>query len=185
MTGRRGKLPPQTQWLNILEEDQRVEKRLVEIIETTEKQAPVHCIGLTHQLLMGFLLWDRSFITFHMSQEVRCILTQWPTILSTKTANYPYPNNASSDRRTQKNTILVNTINIQDASHTPAEVTGQFSFSQTLFSDNLSSIVFKGAVLVQLCTGSRFAWRCTHVSLFMIMFFTLPVFLCLYILWNA
>ncbi|XP_037546441.1 uncharacterized protein LOC119423103 [Nematolebias whitei] len=145
----RRKLPAETQWLNALEEDQRVKKRLVEIIETSEQKASENYSKmsntlerLTTSIVDGFSLLKQVIHTpaqppHYMPYEPRGPMyshTMAHHSVHQNSANYPYPNNSTSDR-TRQNTRPGNTMSTEAVFHTPAEATDQFSFSQALFSD--------------------------------------------------
>ncbi|XP_022057211.1 uncharacterized protein LOC127536732 [Acanthochromis polyacanthus] len=140
------KLPAETQWLHALEEDQRVKKKLVDLLESSEKQAADNFAKMTNTLNMlttsiaeGFSLLRQVMQppsaqpSHYMPYEGRGqYYTHTPSMQSTHTnqAFHTFTNNSSSVRGTPNN--------IANPTSTPAESTGLtgFSYTQALFSDD-------------------------------------------------
>lgn len=151
------KLPAETQWLNAIEEDKRVKKKLVEIImmETSEKQASDNfrritdtLDRLTTSIADGFNLLRQVMHTppppphYNMPFDGRGphgqIYAQMPPLQSyfpnSAPVQHSFPLNSSADNRTQ-NAVPLSTINTADLTHTSVEGMGQFSFTQALFKE--------------------------------------------------
>ena len=145
----RRKLPAETQWLNAMEEDQRVEKRLVVFLETSEKQAADNFAKLSDTLSMLTTTMSEGFTVLrqimqppppqpshYMPYEARGHMSHTPYIQSAhpNQAFQSLSNNSPPVRGTQRNAV-----NTQDAaqSSTTAGSTGLtgFSYTQALFSD--------------------------------------------------
>lgn len=144
----RRKLPTETQWLNAVEEDQRVKKRLVDLLETSEKQASDIFAKLSETLNMLTKTVSESFSVLrqvmqppppqpshYMPYEARGHMSHTPYTQSAhpNQAFQSFPNSSPPVRGTQRNAG-----NTQDAAHssTTADtgLTG-FSYTQALFSD--------------------------------------------------
>lgn len=145
----RRKLPAETQWLNAMEEDQRVKKRLVDFLETSEKQAADNFAKLSDTLSMLTTTMSEGFTVLrqimqppppqpshYMPYAARGHMSHTPYIQSAhpNQAFQSLSNNSPPVRGTQRNAV-----NTQDAAHssTTAGSTGLtgFSYTQALFSD--------------------------------------------------
>ncbi|XP_041818619.1 uncharacterized protein LOC121624787 [Chelmon rostratus] len=144
----RRKLPAENQWLNAVEEDQRVKKRLVEFLETSEKQASDNFARLSETLNMLTTTVSEGFSVLrqviqppppqpshYMPYGVRGHMSHSPYTQSAhpNQAFQSLSNNPPLVRGTQQNAGST-----QDAAHasTTADtrLTG-FSYTQALFSD--------------------------------------------------
>ncbi|XP_056281077.1 uncharacterized protein LOC130200650 [Pseudoliparis swirei] len=149
------KLPAETQWLNAIEEDKGVKKKLIEMIETSEKQASDNFSRITDTLdrlttsiADGFNLLRQVVHTppppphYNMPFDGRGpygqIYAHTPPLQSffpnSAPVQHSVPPNSSADNRTQ-NAGPLSTINTSDLTHTPVEGMGQFSFTQALFKE--------------------------------------------------
>ncbi|XP_070399461.1 uncharacterized protein [Nothobranchius furzeri] len=147
------KLPAETQWLNALEEDQRAKKKLIDLLEKSEKQASDNFVKVTNALEMlttsiaeGFSLLRQvvqpppAQSSHYMPYEARGhMYAHTPSLhpLQANQALHSFSNSSPSVRGTQQNATSY--INTQDASSSSmsAERTGltAFSYTQALFSD--------------------------------------------------
>ncbi|CAL9693812.1 unnamed protein product [Knipowitschia caucasica] len=147
------KLPAETQWLNALEEDQRVKKKLVDIMENSEKKANDNFAKITNTLNIlttsiadGFSLLRQVMQPpptqplHYMPHEARGHISPTPSLQSIH-PNQPFQsftNNSPSLRATQQNANR--SINTHDAAHsnTPTDSTGfiGFSYTKALFNED-------------------------------------------------
>ncbi|XP_061589285.1 uncharacterized protein LOC133454575 [Cololabis saira] len=140
------KLPAETQWLNAMEEDLRVKKRLVDFLETSEKQAADNFAKLSDTLSRLTKTMSEGFSVLrqilqppptqpshYMPYEARGHMSHTPYIQSAhpSQAFQSLSNISPPVRGTQRNAV-----NTQDAAHssTTAGSTG-FSYTQGLYSD--------------------------------------------------
>ncbi|XP_061574466.1 uncharacterized protein LOC133453999 [Cololabis saira] len=147
------RLPAEVQSQNAVEEDQSIKRRLVEILETSEKQASENFNRLTDTLDRltasigdGFALLQRVVNTpppvphYSMPFEGRgpygqmyahTPLRPYPPNLNS--ALHTFPHNSTAGNRT-RNAVPLSTIN--PTQQTPDEGMQQFSYTRSLFEDD-------------------------------------------------
>ncbi|KAK7877436.1 hypothetical protein WMY93_031856 [Mugilogobius chulae] len=138
------KLPAETQWLNAVEEDQRVKKKLVDFFETSTKQSNDNFAKITDTLNMLTTSVTEGFSLLRqvMQAPAQHYMPYDPRghiYAHTQQAHSTHPNQtfhsfSLPERRAQHNTH--SSSNTQDVPNTSFESTGQFSYTQALFNDD-------------------------------------------------
>ncbi|XP_024124007.1 uncharacterized protein LOC112143965 [Oryzias melastigma] len=137
------KLPAETLWLNALEEDQRVNKKLLDILETSTRQSNENYAKINNTLNMFATSVAEGFSLLRQVMSAPPAQHYMPYdprghIYSHTQAHSIYPDQAShsfnspSARRAQHN---ANSSSAQDVPHTSLESSGQFSYTQAHFND--------------------------------------------------
>lgn len=143
------KLPVETQWLNAVEEDQRVKKKLVDFLETSEKQATENFAKITNTLNMlatsiteGFSLLRQAMQPPPPAQPAHYMPYSNTPSFPSLTPSFPsvHTNEAFHSQQIHTRVSQQNAYSTQNtsSSHTPTEstqLTG-FSYTQALFSED-------------------------------------------------
>lgn len=155
------KLPAEAQWLNAIEDDRNVKKKLVEIMETSEKQASENFSRITNTLdrltssiADGFALLRQVVQQpqppppphYNIPFEGRGgpygpVYAHTPPVHThtyfpnSSPIQHSFPPNSSTDNRLP-NAVPLSTVNVTDLTHAPVEgMQDQFSYTQALKDD--------------------------------------------------
>ncbi|XP_056466018.1 uncharacterized protein LOC130405080 [Gadus chalcogrammus] len=151
------RLPAEAQWLNAVEDDKNIKKKLVEIIENSEKKASENFSKITNTLdrltssiADGFAVLRQVVqtpppphyrIPFEGRGPYGPVYAHTPPLHThsyfpnSAQIQHSFPSNSSADNR-PPNAVPLSTVNLTDLTHTPVEgMHGQFSYTQALNED--------------------------------------------------